>query len=76
MLNEHISFADFATHETPSTGYEKQWDKTGWKQPEYGPASEEEEKAGCQMNFFSTCVVCLHILAHSKIFFYASATNW
>ena len=25
--------SDFATHETPSSGYAKQWDRTGWKQP-------------------------------------------
>ena len=37
---------DFATHETPSTGYEKQWDKAGWQQPQYGPSSAEEDRAG------------------------------
>ena len=38
--------SDFDTHETAPSGYEKQWDKAGWKQPEYGASSVEEIKAG------------------------------
>ena len=40
-LKSEIQYAD-----GKKNGYEKQWDKAGWKQPEYGASSVEEIKAG------------------------------
>jgi hypothetical protein len=37
---------DYATHETGTKGYEKQWDKAGWQEPVYGNPSDEETKSG------------------------------
>jgi len=38
--------SDYATHETATQGYAKQWDKTGWQEPKYGAPSHEEIKSG------------------------------
>ena len=38
--------SDTWTHEGPDKGYEKHWDREGWKQPQYSSNTAEEYKAG------------------------------
>ena len=38
--------SDTWTHEGPDKGYEKHWDREGWKQPQYSSNTAKEYKAG------------------------------
>lgn len=40
--------SDTWTHEGPDEGYEKHWDREGWKQPQYSSNTAEEYKAGLE----------------------------